>query len=633
MITLDHIAERDRVARIVDWRQTPAWLRAALRNAPFEGSDTYEWMTRRSTSTRTQEVRDALLNRAPWSPLVQDEIPKLTWKQAVELAHGKRTAVKTRAVHQDTRVDHGRMLALLAAVGPLVETKLSRVAVAYRAGTQLDEMLCNVLTEIRAPEDDFKFASTLDIRAAYDEVPWDLLDQAITQHLAGQVDQAVLELLRQSYRAEAVDRRGHKIERTRGIPQGHILGPMLLNLYLAGLDRVVARSLATLGCKLWRYCDDFLVAGPTTEALKSATAIIERELQRLRLRVKPETTQIRDLKNPQNPAKWLGYAFTLTGTWVPRERIERKAAELLHKLIRGRLSPDGLAAVLAAIEAHHARVIHPDDAARAALAIRKLITPFMTQPEPKKEKDPLENIRKQLSKKPSVARSQPARIRDHQTHQITLGVVNPATKGNAMILSPEDPRTPPGGSGCEPVRKKPTQVRSVLTHDGYSSTALPGNEGVDHYTPPASSSVTGTSLAVPPPHRATEPTHPDQAAHPGGAIGKNTRVISSMADEPGVAQVTVTAGGVVRTARVRMPGLRSIEETLLHGYRIALCELVPDSEGAEIRMRHPTLVGQVRDHQRIRSPAVMRAWEMLLDEIDRRPTGATTTRTSSRALG
>lgn len=618
MITLDQIADPDRIARIVDWRQTPAWLRAALRNAPHVGMDTFEWMTRVSACQRATAVRQALLKRAPWSPLVQDDIAKLSWTQALRLAQGHHIEPKLRLVHQDTRVDHGRMLALLAALSPVVEKKLSSAAVAYRAGIQLDEMLCGVLSEIRAPENQFKFAATLDIRNAYDEVVWTTLDGALDLHLRADVDEAVLDLVRQSYRVAAVDRQGRAIKRRRGIPQGHILGPTLINLLLANLDRVVARTLANFGCRVWRYCDDFLIVGPTPKSIADATVVVERELRRLQLEIKPETKQIRDLQNPQNPGRWLGYAFTLHRTWVPRERVEKKAAELLQRLIRGRLSAEGLEAVLASIEAHHARVIHPDDAARAAQAIRKLLGPYLIQPEPTKERDPLENIRRQLSTRSLVARSQPARSRRHQKHQITLEAVKPATKGNAMILSHDDPRTPQGGSGHNPLRTSPPREGSTL-NDGHDSVGLPRDEEVDQHIPLPSPSVTGTSLAASPPHRAAEPTHRDQAAHPGGAIGKNIHLITCRARGPGVVDVTVAKGSAVRSVRVRMAGLRSIEETLLHGYRVALFELVAESGCVVVQMRHPTLVGQVRDHQRVRSPALMRAWELLLDEIDRQP--------------
>ena len=624
MITLEDVADPDRVARIVDWRQTPAWQRAALRNQPFEGPDTYTWMTRTPLRQRADEVRQSLLTRAPWSPLVQDEIAKLTWKQAVELARGDRVDVKLRHVNQDVRIDHARLLALLSALGPLVESKLSSVAVAYRARIQHDEMLCSVLNAIRAPENSFRYAATLDIRNAYDGVIWETLDCALDLHLRADVDDTVLDFVRQSYRVAAVDRHGRALERSRGIPQGHILGPTLINLLLANLDRVVARILANFGCRVWRYCDDFLVVGPTPESIARAIVVIEHELQRLQLEIKPETKQIRDLQNPQNPGRWLGYAFTLRRTWVPRDRVEKKAADLLQKLVRGRLSTECLEAVLASIEAHHARVIHPDDAARAAQAIRKLLGPYLIQPEPTKERDPLENIRRQLSTKSSVARSQPARSRRHQMHQIILDAANPAAKGKAMIFSHDDPRTPQGGSGRNPVGTSPPREGSTLD-DGHDSVDLPRDEEVDRHIPLPSPSATETSLAVPPPHRAAEPTHRDQAAHPGGPIGKNSHVITCTAHSPGVAHVTVTTGSAVRNARVRMAGLRSIEETLLHGFRVALFELVPESGRVVLQMRHPTLVGQVRDHQRVRSPALLRAWERLLDEIDRRPDGVSVT--------
>lgn len=657
MITLQDVADPKRTARLVDWRQTPQWTRARLCNEPAEGPNTYEWMNGTPLRARVEEVRNALLTKKPWSPLVRDEIPKLTWKEAVKIAKGNQIQRKARIVHQDTRVDHAGLLALLAAVGPVVDKTLTRVAVAYREGTQLDEILSQVLTEVRDPKNRFKFASTLDVRAAYDEVAWDLLDRAITRHLGGSVHEDVLELLRQSYRAPVVDRRGRPIERTKGIPQGSVLGPMLLNLYLTDFDKVISRSIASLGCKCWRYSDDLLMVAPNQESLARAMSVVERELQRLRLRVKQETKGIRSLQNPQNAARWLGYAFTLTKTWVPRERIEKKAAELLHNLVQGHMSPKALEDVLEAIEGHHARVIHPDDARRAVLAVRNLIKPFLDQVQEQKKGDLLSNVRKQiLVKHPSITRSQPARDRGKKEKvqvQITLEGQELLSKGCAQGWSSEDQRartpsggsdlepntqiplvdqnkiykgkaqdwssgdqspcTPPGGSDFEPKGTESTSGQPAH-QDGSSGAGLPEDIGVDHQVfPILSPSNNGSSLATPALHRRTESPHSDQAAHPGGNHGKT--FVSVEAQRPGVARVRVATAGGARVHQIRVPGARSREETVLHGYRLALRDRhVGD---ATLVIKHPTLIGQLRDGHRVRSPALMRAWELLLEKVDR----------------
>ena len=140
MITLEEVADRERIARLVDWRQTPRWTRARLCNVPAEGPTTYEWMTRTSATKRADEVRNAILTKKPWSPLVADQVPKaMGWKEARRIALGQGTErPKTRQVQHDTRVDHARMFALEEVIAPLVEARLSKSAVAYRSGRSID---------------------------------------------------------------------------------------------------------------------------------------------------------------------------------------------------------------------------------------------------------------------------------------------------------------------------------------------------------------------------------------------------------------------------------------------------------------------------------------------------------------
>src|SRR5262245_32549224 len=68
-----------------------------------------------------------------------------------------------------------------------------------------------------------------DIRRAFDELDWELLERAINKHVK---DPWALLYLQRWMRAPAINEEGQRVERSAGVPQGSVIGPVLMNLYL-----------------------------------------------------------------------------------------------------------------------------------------------------------------------------------------------------------------------------------------------------------------------------------------------------------------------------------------------------------------------------------------------------------------
>ena len=88
--------------------------------------------------------------------------------------------------------------------------------------------------------------------------------------------------------------KGGKKNKT-GTPQGGVISPLLANVYLNLLDRIVdnVRNLfQKLGCSIVRYADDFVIMGKSiTEQVKTK---LEEIIQRLELSFNPEKTRLVD---------------------------------------------------------------------------------------------------------------------------------------------------------------------------------------------------------------------------------------------------------------------------------------------------------------------------------------------------
>ncbi len=171
---------------------------------------------------------------------------------------------------------------------------------------------------------------------------------------------------------------GTPLPRTMGIPQGAVLSPSLLNIYLKTLDAALNKNMHALGCAYYRYADDMLLLGPTQEALEKASLILGREVERVCLRLK-EGTKTCDLKNPQNGVEWLGIEFTHGRARVPRARIEKKATDLLLRVRRGQVDLQGVEASLEHTRKHYERIVGYDRAKKAVESIRKLLKPFLKE--------------------------------------------------------------------------------------------------------------------------------------------------------------------------------------------------------------------------------------------------------------
>ena len=68
-----------------------------------------------------------------------------------------------------------------------------------------------------------------DIRHAFDELDWVLLRKAIRKHVK---DPWALLYIERWLTAPAVSPDGQTVQRTKGVPQGSVIGPTLMNLFM-----------------------------------------------------------------------------------------------------------------------------------------------------------------------------------------------------------------------------------------------------------------------------------------------------------------------------------------------------------------------------------------------------------------
>jgi RNA-directed DNA polymerase len=153
----------------------------------------------------------------------------------------------------------------------------------------------------------------IDIRGYFDNIPHELLMKAVGKHC--QVRWMLLYMERW-LKAPLQRSDGTKVERTKGVPQGSIIGPVLANLYLHyGMDKWLEREYPN--CPFERYADDAIIhCRSLSEAIKLKEALSKR-LEACGLELHPEKTQIVYCKDsnrrqsgyPNMSFDFVGYTF------------------------------------------------------------------------------------------------------------------------------------------------------------------------------------------------------------------------------------------------------------------------------------------------------------------------------------
>jgi len=164
---------------------------------------------------------------------------------------------------------------------PSVDALLDDCSFAYRKGFSVKGAVQAIE---RAWRDGFRWVLDADVRAFFDSVDLDLLGAKL--HALFPDDPLVSALT--AWLRAPVRFGGLTIERTRGLPQGMPVSPVLANLYLDELDERVLGE----GFRLIRYADDFVVLCRDREAAERARDEVRHALDALGLALHEEKTRV-----------------------------------------------------------------------------------------------------------------------------------------------------------------------------------------------------------------------------------------------------------------------------------------------------------------------------------------------------
>jgi group II intron reverse transcriptase/maturase len=146
-----------------------------------------------------------------------------------------------------------------------------------------------------------------DLSKYFDTIPHDKLLNALKERIS---DPRVLKLINQWLKVpvyEDGEFKGGKKNKV-GTPQGGVISPLLANIYLHLLDRIVSNPgsiFGRLGISIVRYADDFVLMGKAIT--KEAREKLQTILERMGLALNKEKTK--QIRSEQEPFGFLGHTI------------------------------------------------------------------------------------------------------------------------------------------------------------------------------------------------------------------------------------------------------------------------------------------------------------------------------------
>jgi RNA-directed DNA polymerase len=160
-----------------------------------------------------------------------------------------------------------------------------------------------------------------DLQSYFDTIPHDRLMMRVEERVS---DGRVLDLIRGWLKADIL----HGLDRwtpVGGTPQGAVISPLLANIYLDPLDRLMAER----GYLMVRYADDFVILTRSHIEAEAALDLVRRWVAENGLMLHPAKTRIANCRKKGNGFEFLGYRFERG-----RRDVRKKSLDKLKEAIR-----------------------------------------------------------------------------------------------------------------------------------------------------------------------------------------------------------------------------------------------------------------------------------------------------------
>lgn len=204
-------------------------------------------------------------------------------------------------------------------IEPIFEVEFLPTSYGFRPGRGCKDALRVVDNHLK---EGYTWYVDADLKSYFDTIPHDKLMIKIKERIA---DGRTLEIIEKFLKQGILEECKEWIP-TVGSPQGAVLSPLLSNLYLHPLDKLMDETKH----RIVRYADDFVILCKSQEEAQEVLKLVKEWVQENGLTLHPEKTRIGNCALEGQGFEFLGYRFEAGEKYVRKKSLDKLKDKILN---------------------------------------------------------------------------------------------------------------------------------------------------------------------------------------------------------------------------------------------------------------------------------------------------------------